>query len=194
VALARALVNQPEVLLLDEPLGALDLKLRQQMQVELKALQRKVGITFVFVTHDQDEALGMCDRLAVFNQGRIEQLGTPEEIYEHPATAFVAGFVGAANLIDGATAERLIGRRQAFALRPERIEVEPRDGVDFTVIGTVTDCRYHGAATRLDVLLDGGTRLIVDRGNAGAGHRPEIGASLRLGWPASAIQPLRELP
>src|SRR5262249_38599371 len=94
VALARALVNEPEVLLLDEPLGALDLKLRQQMQVELKALQRKVGITFVFVTHDQDEALGMSDRVAVFNQGRVEQLGTPEEVYERPATAFVAGFVG----------------------------------------------------------------------------------------------------
>jgi putative spermidine/putrescine transport system ATP-binding protein len=194
VALARALVNQPEVLLLDEPLGALDLKLRQQMQVELKALQRKVGITFVFVTHDQDEALGMCDRLAVFNQGRIEQLGTPEEIYEHPATAFVASFVGAANLIDGATAERLIGRRQAFALRPERIEIEPRDGVDFTVTGTVADCRYHGAATRLDVVIEGGTRLIVDRGNGGARRRPEIGTSLHLGWSASAIQPLRELP
>ena len=118
VALARALINQPEVLLLDEPLGALDLKLRQQMQTELKALQRKVGITFVYVTHDQEEALGMSDRLAVFNHGRIEQIGTPEAIYEHPATAFVAGFVGASNIVDAATAERLVGQRQAVLAAP----------------------------------------------------------------------------
>ena len=110
VALARALVLEPEVLLLDEPLGALDLKLREQMQGELKALQRKVGITFVFVTHDQDEALGMADRVAVFNQGRIEQIGTAEEVYERPATAFVAGFVGSSNIVDAATAQRLFGR------------------------------------------------------------------------------------
>ena len=121
VALARALVLEPEVLLLDEPLGALDLKLREQMQGELKALQRKVGITFVFVTHDQDEALGMADRVAVFNQGRIEQIGTAEEVYDRPATAFVAGFVGSSNIVDAATAQRLFGRAGAFALRPERI-------------------------------------------------------------------------
>jgi putative spermidine/putrescine transport system ATP-binding protein len=125
VALARALINQPEVLLLDEPLGALDLKLRQQMQTELKALQRKVGITFVYVTHDQEEALGMSDRLAVFNHGRIEQIGTPQAIYEHPASAFVAGFVGAANIVDAESAGRLTGRRQAFSLRPERIRIGP---------------------------------------------------------------------
>jgi putative spermidine/putrescine transport system ATP-binding protein len=190
VALARALVNEPEVLLLDEPLGALDLKLRQQMQVELKALQRKVGITFVFVTHDQDEALGMSDRVAVFNHGRVEQLGTPEQVYEHPQTAFVAGFVGAANLVDAADAERLIGRRQAFALRPERIEVEPSGRIDFTVEGRVEDCRYHGASTRLDVRLDSGVRLIVDRGNLGAQIRPEVGSRVRLGWTTAAIQPL----
>jgi putative spermidine/putrescine transport system ATP-binding protein len=191
VALARALVNEPEVLLLDEPLGALDLKLRQQMQVELKALQRQVGITFVFVTHDQDEALGMSDRVAVLNQGRIEQLGTPEEVYEHPRTAFVAGFVGAANLIDAVNAERLTGRREAFALRPERIEVEPEGAVDFTIEGTVADSRYHGAATRLDVVLDGGFRLIVDRSNRSTGDRPPVGARVRLGWHAAALQPLR---
>ena len=194
VALARALVNEPEVLLLDEPLGALDLKLRQQMQVELKALQRKVGITFVFVTHDQDEALGMSDRVAVFNHGRVEQLGTPEQVYERPATAFVAGFVGAANLIEAAAAERLIGRRQAFALRPERIEVEPLAATDFAVEGRIEDCRYHGAATRLDVVLDDGQRLIVDRGNTGGERRPEVGGRIRLGWPASAIQPLQDGP
>src|SRR6059058_4911499 len=108
VALARAIVNHPQVLLLDEPLGALDLKLREQMQVELKGLQRDVGITFVFVTHDQDEALTMSDRVAVFNAGRIEQVGTPSEVYEHPASPFVAGFVGTANLITGSAAERLV--------------------------------------------------------------------------------------
>jgi putative spermidine/putrescine transport system ATP-binding protein len=190
VALARALVNEPEVLLLDEPLGALDLKLRQQMQVELKALQRKVGITFVYVTHDQDEALGMSDRVAVFNLGRIEQLGTPEEVYEHPATAFVAGFVGAANLIDADLAAALTGRAEAFALRPERIEVEPVNEADVVVAGVVTDRRYHGAATRLDVTLDAGPVLIVDRGNGPGGALPAIGQRVRLGWSAAAMQPL----
>src|SRR5262245_4780970 len=170
VALARALINQPEVLLLDEPLGALDLKLRQQMQTELKALQRKVGITFVYVTHDQEEALGMSDRLAVFNLGRIEQIGTPEEIYERPATAFVAGFVGASNIIDAATAERLVGRREAFSLRPERIRLglDPRTGdgtADHGVDGTVISVQYHGASTRIEVALDGRYVLMVDRPN-----------------------------
>src|SRR5262249_41248818 len=114
VALARALVNRPKVLLLDEPLGALDLKLREEMQVELKAIQRQVGITFVFVTHDQEEALTMSDRIAVFNGGRIAQMGTPEEVYERPASPFVAGFVGTSNLLTGATAEALLGTGGTF--------------------------------------------------------------------------------
>ena len=199
VALARALINQPEVLLLDEPLGALDLKLRQQMQTELKALQRKVGITFVYVTHDQEEALGMSDRLAVFNHGRIEQIGTPEAIYEHPASAFVAGFVGASNIVDAATAGRLVGRSQAFALRPERIRILEAGGAaagadaDFAVEGTLSDVQYHGASTRIEVALDGAGVLIADRPNAAAGDgRPEIGARVRLGWAASAMQQLQE--
>jgi putative spermidine/putrescine transport system ATP-binding protein len=192
VALARALVLEPEVLLLDEPLGALDLKLRQQMQTELKALQRKVGITFVFVTHDQDEALGMADRVAVFNHGRIEQIGTPEEVYEHPATAFVAGFVGSANIIDPATAERLLGRRQAFSLRPERIMLG--DEAEVTAEGTVVEVQYHGSSTRLDVALDDGPVLIVERANDGSGQRPARGSRVRLGWPGAAMQPLREAP
>ncbi len=121
VALARALINRPGVLLLDEPLGALDLKLREQMQEELKVLQRQVGITFIYVTHDQGEALAMSDRLAVFNHGRIEQIGAPAEIYEHPATAFVAGFVGVSNVCTGELAIRLTGSAQAFAIRPEKI-------------------------------------------------------------------------
>ena len=189
VALARALVLEPEVLLLDEPLGALDLKLRQQMQSELKALQRKVGITFVFVTHDQDEALGMADRVAVFNQGRIEQIGTAEEVYEHPATAFVAGFVGSSNIVDAATARRLFGREGAFALRPERIGLGMAGEVG--VEGTVVGLQYHGASTRLDVALDGGPVLVVDRTNDGSGPRPAPGERVRLAWPAAAMQPLR---
>src|SRR5574342_55297 len=122
VALARALINHPKVLLLDEPLGALDLKLRQQMQVELKAIQQRVGITFIFVTHDQEEALTMSDRIAVFNQGKIEQVGTPAEIYEHPTTPFVAGFVGTSNIIERN------GRR--FTVRPEKIRLLPPDAPD----------------------------------------------------------------
>jgi putative spermidine/putrescine transport system ATP-binding protein len=196
VALARALINRPEVLLLDEPLGALDLKLRQQMQSELKALQRQLGITFVYVTHDQEEALGMSDRLAVFNHGRIEQIGTPEAIYEHPATAFVAGFVGASNVVDAAAAERLVGRREAFALRPERISIlGPADGegaAEHSVQGSIAAVQYHGASTRIDVALDGGGVLIAERPNgATAGARPEIGTRIRLGWPASAMQRLQ---
>ena len=123
VALARALVNKPRVLLLDEPLGALDLKLREQMQVELKAIQRQVGITFIYVTHDQGEALSMSDRIAVFNKGRIEQIGSPAEIYEHPASAFVAGFVGVSNLVSGAGRAAIPGVPPAFSIRPEKIHI-----------------------------------------------------------------------
>src|SRR4029453_14476001 len=158
---------EPEVLLPDEPLGALDLKLRQQMQGELKALQRKVGITFVFVTHDQDEALGMADRVAVFNHGRVEQIGTPEEVYERPATRFVAGFVGSSKIVDAAAARRLFGPAPAFSLRPERITIDV--SAEVTVDGTVIETQYHGASTRLDVAVDGGTVLAVDRANDGQG-------------------------
>ena len=127
IALARALVNRPRVLLLDEPLGALDLKLREQMQIELKAIQKDVGITFLFVTHDQDEALTMSDRLAVFSEGRIDQVGSPAEVYENPATAFVAGFVGTSNLISGAVARAITGTDGTFTVRPEKIHLaEPR--------------------------------------------------------------------
>ncbi len=125
VALARALINQPRVLLLDEPLGALDLKLREQMQLELKAIQRRIGITFVYVTHDQGEALSRGDRVAVFNGGRVEQIGTPAEIYEHPATAFVADFVGVSNVLAGETARRIAGDDRAFSIRPEKIRLIP---------------------------------------------------------------------
>ena len=123
VALARALVNRPRVLLLDEPLGALDLKLREEMQIELKAIQQQVGITFIYVTHDQEEALTMSDRLAVFNAGRIEQLGSPAEVYERPATRFVAGFVGTSNLLTGDVAQTVLGRTGTFTIRPEKIRL-----------------------------------------------------------------------
>ncbi|NJC96079.1 MAG: polyamine ABC transporter ATP-binding protein [Anaerolineales bacterium] len=165
VALARALINHPKVLLLDEPLGALDLKLRQQMQVELKAIQKRVGITFIFVTHDQEEALTMSDRIAVFNLGKIEQVGTPADIYEKPATPFVAGFVGTSNLISGEVAEKLTGSRQMFSVRPEKIHLGlPTDtpGKDMLSIGgVVRDVVYLGLFTRYLVEAEGGIDLVV---------------------------------
>ena len=127
VALARSLVMRPKVLLLDEPLGALDLKLRQAMQIELKEIQQEVSLTFLYVTHDQEEALTMSDRLAVFNQGKIEQVGSPAEVYERPATAFVAGFIGVSNVLDGEVAERITGSAHAFTVRPEKIAIVPLD-------------------------------------------------------------------
>jgi putative spermidine/putrescine transport system ATP-binding protein len=190
VALARALVLEPEVLLLDEPLGALDLKLRQQMQTELRALQRKVGITFIFVTHDQDEALGMADRVAVFNQGRIEQIDTPEAIYDQPATTFVAGFVGAANIVEAEAARRLTGENRAFALRPERIRLEAaRDG-EVGASGRVLVAHYHGATTRLEVMLEQGPRLIVECPNSDGAVRLAAGQPVRLAWRREAMRPL----
>ncbi|MBC8099609.1 MAG: ABC transporter ATP-binding protein [Armatimonadetes bacterium] len=158
VALARALINQPSVLLLDEPLGALDLKLRQEMQIELKAIQRKVGITFIYVTHDQEEALTMSDRIAVFNHGKIEQLDTPAALYERPATAFIAGFVGTSNILQGALAQRLTGSDAAFAVRPEKIRLAPADAPvpddAYGLTGSVRDVVYLGLHTRYLVELD----------------------------------------
>jgi putative spermidine/putrescine transport system ATP-binding protein len=166
VALARALVVRPKVLLLDEPLGALDLKLRQQMQVELKQLQRDAGITFVFVTHDQEEALTLSDRIAVFQHGRIAQVGAAAEIYEHPRTEFVAGFVGASTVLTGPVAVDLLGRAGTFVVRPERVRLA-RDGVGTP--GTVAEVVYLGATTRYLVDLDGGPRVTASEPNTGAG-------------------------
>ncbi|MGV8965091.1 MAG: ABC transporter ATP-binding protein [Cellulomonas sp.] len=165
VALARALVNRPKLLLLDEPLGALDLKLREQMQVELKAIQRQVGITFLFVTHDQEEALTMSDRIAVFAGGRIEQVGSPAEVYENPATPFVAGFVGTSNLLSGEVAAQVLGRHGTWSVRPEKIRIEavqarPGAGEDGAV-GTVREVVYVGSATRFLVDLDAGASLVT---------------------------------
>lgn len=165
VALARALINHPKVLLLDEPLGALDLKLRQQMQVELKSIQQRVGITFIFVTHDQEEALTMSDRIAVFNEGKIEQIGTPSEIYERPATPFVAGFVGTSNLVSGEAAKRITGSEQMFSIRPEKIHLgSNKDKLDKDMVsidGVVRDVVYLGLFTRYLVEIEGGSDLVV---------------------------------
>lgn len=192
VALARALVIKPKVLLLDEPLGALDLKLREEMQVELKALQRDVGITFVFVTHDQDEALTMSDRIAVFKQGRIEQVGTAAEIYEQPASAFVAGFVGTSNLIAGGAATALLGRDGTFIVRPEKITLDldldpdgPDDPEMTTARGTVAEVVYAGATTRFIVDLDAGARLVAVQQNMNTSSMDVLryrNASVRLSW------------
>jgi putative spermidine/putrescine transport system ATP-binding protein len=176
VALARAIVNSPTVLLLDEPLGALDLKLRQEMQVFLKALQRDLGITFVYVTHDQEEALTMSDRLAVFNEGRVEQLGTPADVYEHPETEFVAGFVGVSNVLERN------GRR--ISIRPEKIHM--RDGDEGPGEGGVVhDVVYAGMVTRYIVDLDAGGRLVVVRQNLETSSQEVLearGKRVRLEW------------
>jgi putative spermidine/putrescine transport system ATP-binding protein len=189
VALARALVNRPRVLLLDEPLGALDLKLREEMQIELKAIQQQVGITFIYVTHDQEEALTMSDRLAVFNHGRIEQVGAPAEVYERPATRFVAGFVGTSNLLTGSVAEQIVGRPGTFTVRPEKIRmVEPDASVspdESTATGRIRDVVYLGPDTRFVVALDAGTDLVVTRQNLATTSTEALaleGQAVRLVW------------
>lgn len=161
VALARALVNRPAVLLLDEPLGALDLKLRQQMQIELKQLQREVGITFIFVTHDQEEALTMSDRIAVFDRGRIQQIDKPSAIYEKPKNIFVADFVGVSNLISGDAAKALFGRSGNFTVRPEKISLGEVAGNDRKAPGVIKEVEYLGPATRFLVELDAGVKLVA---------------------------------
>ena len=176
VALARAIVNGPPVLLLDEPLGALDLKLRQEMQIFLKALQRDLGITFVYVTHDQDEALTMSDRLAVFNQGQIEQVGAPAEVYEHPQTEFVAGFVGVSNVLERD------GRR--ITIRPEKIRMSDEQAGEGEP-GTVREVVYVGMVTRFVVDLDAGGELVVVRQNLETSSQEalaEQGKRVRLSW------------
>jgi putative spermidine/putrescine transport system ATP-binding protein len=189
VALARALVNRPRVLLLDEPLGALDAQLRQQMQLELKALQAEVGITFLFVTHDQDEALTMSDRIAVLHDGRLEQVGTPAEVYERPETPFVAGFVGTSNLLVGQAARELLGEDGVFTVRPEKIRLldpgaEPPPG-HCHALGTVRAVAYLGPVTRLTVGLEAGAELVVLRQNLATTSSDAAGLTgnpVRLAW------------
>ena len=221
VALARALVNLPKVLLLDEPLGALDLKLRKGLQIELKGIQRDVGITFVYVTHDQEEALTMSDRIAVMNQGRIEQCDTPEEIYERPATTFVAGFIGVSNLMPGEVVSangagsrvRLDsgaeieaptngigpGERCHAVVRPEKLRLDPRDSSAPdgwpSVEGMVESSVYLGTATQIVVKLGGDvpmTVLVPNADEAERGQLPGGGVPVRLSWAPEHIHIVRE--
>jgi spermidine/putrescine transport system ATP-binding protein len=217
VALARALVNNPRALLLDEPLGALDLKLRQAMQVELKRIQREVGITFVYVTHDQGEALTMSDRIAVMNDGSIEHLGTPREIYEHPRTRFVAGFIGTSNLLTGTVTrldgdhaiirispdEQIIvpvqdravseGSRLELTVRPEKIDLttERPAGEGCALRGTVTEVVYLGTSTNFSVTTSAGADVVVFQQNsASAGNVAARGDSVWLSWNAQHSYPI----
>ncbi len=189
VALARALINHPRVLLLDEPLGALDLKLRQQMQIELKAIQKRVGVTFVFVTHDQEEALTMSDRIAVFNLGKVEQVGAPSELYEHPASAFVAGFVGVSNLVSGPMAQTITGSPIMFSIRPEKIHVAdpsaPAPADSYSAEGRVREVIYLGMYTRYIVELNDGGELTVMEQNLNTTSMDVLaaqGRTVRLNW------------
>ena len=169
IALARALVLRPKVLLLDEPLGALDKQLREEMQVELKRIQREAGITFIFVTHDQEEAMRMSDRIAVFNEGSIEQIGTPQEVYEKPQTKFVASFLGVSNIFDGAAAKEIFGSNTMVNIRPERIKLVPADTKLNTgesgVVGTIIEASYIGATTIYLIQTQSGQRVIATRLN-----------------------------
>ena len=198
VALARALVNRPRVLLLDEPLGALDLKLREQMQGELKKLQRQLGITFIFVTHDQGEALSMSDRVAVFNKGRIEQVDTPRNLYMQPATAFVAEFVGTSNVLKGDLARQLTGDARPFSIRPEHARLANGAALgsdEIELSGALFDVQYLGAATRYELQLDNGQIFSVSQANsqwdqAEAALQPGQQVSVR--WSRAAMVGLRE--
>ena len=193
VAIARALVNEPRVLLLDEPLGALDLKLREQMQFELKKLQQELGITFIFVTHDQGEALSMSDRVAVFNNGRIEQVDTPRDLYMRPRTPFVAGFVGTSNVFDAALAQKICGMEGIYSLRPEHIRLN--EGGEVQVQGIVQAVQYQGAATRLELKLAEGAKLLVSQANLSdvsllSGIAP--GQAVMASWSREAMIRLHE--
>ena len=189
VALARALINRPKVLLLDEPLGALDLKLRQAMQIELKEIQQRVGLTFIYVTHDQEEALTMSDRLAVFSAGKVEQVGSPAEVYERPATGFVAGFVGTSNVLSGEVAEAIAGSPDPFTVRPEKIHMVDLDvpvAIDeCTATGKVREVVYIGALTKYIVSLDLGGELVVFQQNLSTSSMEALqvkGRAVRLTW------------
>jgi spermidine/putrescine transport system ATP-binding protein len=216
VALARALVNQPAVLLLDEPLGALDLKLRKGLQVELKRIQREVGITFLYVTHDQEEALTMSDAIAVMNRGRIEQIGDPEEIYDRPATSFVAGFIGVSNLMPGTVRKSgdqgeveldsgvkvsvgvngfTPGDRCQAVVRPEKLSIGAGEPGEFGVDGLVESSLYLGTSTQLVVRLPDGVRMTVLVPNADEAERQRLpggGASVKVSWRPEHMHLVRE--
>jgi putative spermidine/putrescine transport system ATP-binding protein len=169
IALARALVLRPKVLLLDEPLGALDKQLREEMQVELKRIQREAGITFIFVTHDQEEAMRMSDRIAVFNAGAIEQIGTPQQVYEKPESTFVARFLGVSNVFSGQAAQEIFGSQATVNIRPERIKLVSPDTKPQTgergIVGTIIEASYIGATTIFLIQTESGQRVIATRLN-----------------------------
>ena len=206
IALARALVNRPQVLLLDEPLGALDLKLRKQLQVELKRVQSEVGITFVYVTHDQEEALTMSDRIAVMNRGRVEQLGSPEELYERPLTRFVADFIGTTNLLTGTVesvdsdhavvrlesrelcvvgrSDLVVGRGIELSIRPESVELRPPGGTSYSpspISATVEQVAYLGGSVQYHLRSNGG--LTITALSAKTGLRLPVGSAVNVSWP-----------
>ena len=196
VALARALISEPKVLLLDEPLGALDLKLREQMQSELKSLQRKLGITFIFVTHDQHEALSMSDRIGVFNKGRLEQVATPTDLYHRPATRFVAEFVGAANLLQGQDALPY-GSTPTSMIRPEQIRLQlgapPPGATNARAHGSVREVQFFGSFWRVSVQIsDGFSPLLVDVPVAVASQAPGLGEVVHLHWDDAAVHPIKD--
>jgi spermidine/putrescine transport system ATP-binding protein len=200
IALARALVNNPRVLLLDEPLGALDLKLRKQMQLELKRIQHEIGITFVHVTHDQEEAMTMADQIAVMNQGRIEQLGTPAELYERPRSAFVAGFLGTSNLLEGTVVNggvvRLAGGsevradvdgrsgRVAVGVRPEKVRLG--EGLPNALAGRVRETAYVGVATEIVVSTEAGDVTVFRQNAEAGGTSPAAGETVTVSWAPEA--------
>lgn len=188
IALARALILRPQVLLLDEPLGALDKQLREQMQIELKQIQREVGITFVFVTHDQEEALTLSDRIAVFNDGGIEQVGTPADLYERPQTRFVATFLGSTNLVEGELSRRLTGIDGLVSIRPERIHIvapgTPVPESFSSVPATIEEIVYTGPTTRYVAAAETGDRLIVQEQNDSRATVCSRGDAVELQWPA----------
>jgi len=191
VALARATVLQPKVLLLDEPLGALDLKLREQMQVELKEIQRELGITFIFVTHDQEEALTLSDRIAVFNEGKIVQLGSPAEVYDEPKTHFVASFVGTSNIFDAAQSQTLFGESSIHSVRPEKISVGAPGSAaigEIQLDGVIAEIVFVGSGTRIIVDTEDGMRVIILEQNDQDGRPPHNrGDQVRLSWRRSDV-------
>jgi putative spermidine/putrescine transport system ATP-binding protein len=191
VALARAIVNRPKALLLDEPLGALDLKLREQMQEELKTLQKTLGITFIFVTHDQGEALSMADRVAVFNEGRIIQTGTPEDIYRRPVTRFVADFVGSSNVLAPDFVDSVLGEKRWASLRPESIHVVRAGAGASRLTGTVVTRSYQGATTRLAIAFRGTT---INAVVPSADDVPQAGEVVALGFAKDAIHLMENEP
>jgi putative spermidine/putrescine transport system ATP-binding protein len=188
------------VLLLDEPLGALDLKLREEMQIELHSIQSEVGITFIYVTHDQQEALTMSDRLGVFNRGRIDQVGAPADVYEHPATRFVAGFVGTSNLLSGDVARAVLGETGTFTVRPEKIRLADQDATpgpdEVAAPGHIREVVYLGPDTRYVVELDAGADLVVTQQNLVTSSTEALAAQgrpVRLVWRRQHCLPIADV-